>query len=65
MLSPSRKALESKVEVKIMTADGEEKRVGNYRDGRNENVSDVKTLRIDQLEQIQIATGEKCVVGVG
>jgi hypothetical protein len=32
-------------------------RFGNYRSGRNGNMSDVKTLRIDQLEKIQIATG--------
>jgi len=62
MLFPSPKTLESKVEVKIMTV---KKTVGNYRSRRNGDVSDVRTLKINQLEKIQIATGEKSVVEVG
>lgn len=44
-----------------MTVDREEKRVENYRSRRNENVSDVKTLKIDQLEKNTYSRlGDEC-----
>ena len=57
---PFRKPL-SKVGVKIMTVDREEKRVENYRSRRNENMRDVKTLKIDQLEKNTYSRlGDEC-----
>jgi hypothetical protein len=44
------------VEVMSMTAERKRREVGNYRSKRNENVSDVGTLEINQLEKIQVAT---------
>jgi hypothetical protein len=45
------------VEVKIMIVGEKRKqKVGNYQSERNEDVSDVGTLEINQLEKIQIAT---------
>lgn len=44
------------VEVMSMAAERKRREVGNYRSKRNENVSDVGTLEINQLEKIQVAT---------
>jgi hypothetical protein len=43
-------------EKKSMTAERKRREVGNYNSKRNENVSDVRTLEINQLEKIQVAT---------
>jgi hypothetical protein len=44
------------VEVKSMMAERKRREIENYKSKRNEDVSDIGTLKINQLEKIQVAT---------